>query len=159
MDHDLIGVGNLTQRAAGCPGCPPGLRPVLVLSDGLPSPSVDSGLEELREFAFSCACSSATRNMQPVVVGTKLDQFTLHNRNWRSQFRVARLTTREFSQVNRYTKPRHDGQTVTTSVRLQHILEAPDQSPSAKNPQTIVNDLRHSHRSLVLWHRHITEVR
>jgi hypothetical protein len=44
------------------PGCPPGLRPDRPRSDvgaGLPSPSLDGGLEEFREEAASCRFNSA----------------------------------------------------------------------------------------------------
>jgi hypothetical protein len=44
-----------------CPGCPPGLRPDRPRSDfgaGLSSPSLDGGIEELREEATNCRFSS-----------------------------------------------------------------------------------------------------
>ena len=48
-----------------CPSCPPGLRPVFFRSDrgdGLPSPSLDGGREELRGVCLSRASSSAIRS-------------------------------------------------------------------------------------------------
>jgi hypothetical protein len=50
-----------------CPSCPPGLRPLRLRSDrglgaGLPSPSLDGGVEEFRGFCRSRASSSAIRS-------------------------------------------------------------------------------------------------
>jgi hypothetical protein len=48
------------------PSCPPGLRPDFLRSDrfrgGLPSPSLEGGLDEFREFCASRASSSAIRS-------------------------------------------------------------------------------------------------
>jgi hypothetical protein len=50
-----------------CPSCPPGLRPLRFRSDrgrgaGLPSPSLDGGLEEFRGFCRNRASSAAIRS-------------------------------------------------------------------------------------------------
>src|SRR3954451_3172715 len=46
----------------GCPGCPPGLRPVGRLTVGLGAPggSVEGGIEELEELRLSCWRRSRT---------------------------------------------------------------------------------------------------
>jgi len=50
-----------------CPSCPPGLRPLFFRSDrdrsgGLARPSLDGGLDELRDVCLSRSSSSATRS-------------------------------------------------------------------------------------------------
>jgi hypothetical protein len=58
------GTGTCRSVRPSRPGCPPGLRPDRPRSDfgaGLSSPSVDGGLEELREEAASRRSSSAIR--------------------------------------------------------------------------------------------------
>jgi hypothetical protein len=50
------------NRALGCPGCSPGLRPMRLRSDlgaGLANPSALGGFEEFREFKPSCRPNSA----------------------------------------------------------------------------------------------------
>src|SRR5512135_899526 len=54
--------GSRSRWYPGCPGCPPGWRPVGRLTTGLGAPggSVEGGIEELEELRLSCWRRSRT---------------------------------------------------------------------------------------------------
>ncbi len=67
MPHLPVRPGHLHQRRAPVPVLPAGPAPVFFRNDrglggGLPSPSLDGGLEEFCEVCFSRASSSAIRS-------------------------------------------------------------------------------------------------